>query len=103
MADDRERQELLTPREVRALLKIGPDLLHDLVRRGDLPAIVLGKRHQRFRRDDVQNLIDQRRAQCGGKATRAFTKNSPAGLITRTSGSREFPEFVSRRKRPTPS
>ncbi|ACY46970.1 helix-turn-helix domain-containing protein [Rhodothermus marinus] len=49
---------LLTPREVCALLRIGRTTLWELRRRGLLRAVYVG-RSPRFRREDVEQLVER--------------------------------------------
>ena len=58
---------LLTPREVCSLLRIGRTTLWELRRRGLLRAIYVG-RSPRFRREDVETLVERLAAE---------TANSP--------------------------
>jgi excisionase family DNA binding protein len=53
--------ELLTPDEVAAMLKMTPARVLDWGRQGKLPRIKLGK-FVRFHRADVERLIEQRTA-----------------------------------------
>ncbi len=48
--------ELLTPDDVTALLKVKKSWLYDVVERGDLPCVRLG-RSLRFRRLDLEAFI----------------------------------------------
>lgn len=51
----------LTLPEVAQILRLSPDTIHRLVRRGKLRAFRL-TRHFRFHRADVRDLLDQGRA-----------------------------------------
>ncbi|MEN6370423.1 MAG: helix-turn-helix domain-containing protein [Armatimonadota bacterium] len=54
-------EELLTPKEVMEMLRIGRTTLHKLVREGKLPAVHIGYRTYRFRSKDVEAFIESAR------------------------------------------
>ena len=53
-----ESTELLTEREVAALLRVAPSTVGRWAARGLIPVIVLPSGRRRFRRDDVTLLLE---------------------------------------------
>jgi excisionase family DNA binding protein len=51
-----EQADILTKEQVADLLGLRPSTIDDLRRRGDLPAIHLG-RHRRFLRSDIEQYV----------------------------------------------
>ena len=51
-----ERSDILTKEQVADLLGLRPSTVDDLRRRGELPAICLG-RHRRFLRADIEKYV----------------------------------------------
>lgn len=56
-----EQTQLITARQVAAILAVTPWAVYDLARRGDLPCIRIGNRCIRFLPDDVTEFIQSRR------------------------------------------
>jgi excisionase family DNA binding protein len=53
------RENLLTPEEVKDWLKLSVDAIRKKVQRGQLPAIRLDGRNLRFRPSDIQRWLDE--------------------------------------------
>ena len=61
-------KKLLTVSNVADLLSISKSLVYDLVERGDLPCVSVGKsKGYRFDPDDVRAFTQQRKTKNGGK------------------------------------
>lgn len=57
MMDD----ELLTAQDVAEILKVKKTFAYDLMRRGELPVVELGKRAKRVCRSDLEEFIKKSR------------------------------------------
>lgn len=55
--------ELLNTKKVADLLGVRPWTIYSLVKRGDLPAIKIGGRIIRFRRESIENWMTAREAE----------------------------------------
>ncbi len=55
--------ELLNAKKVAALLGIRPWTVYQLVKRGELPAVRIGSRIVRFRRESIENWMTAREAE----------------------------------------
>jgi excisionase family DNA binding protein len=62
-------ETLLTPAEVRDVLRVSPRTLDNLIARGVLPVVRFGKA-RRFKRDDVVRCVERHRIE-NGTATEA--------------------------------
>jgi excisionase family DNA binding protein len=51
-------KNLITIKEVQALLGVGKDWIYDRIKRGDLKAYKLG-RYLRFNMDDIETLVEK--------------------------------------------
>ena len=59
--DARQTDRFLTKPEVRESLRIGPRLLNELIRSGDLEIVRLGQRTIRIRESAVRRLVEERK------------------------------------------
>jgi excisionase family DNA binding protein len=56
-------QEFLSPKEVSRLLKLHPSTLYKWVKRNAIPFFRIGEKFVRFRRADIEHLIEKGRDQ----------------------------------------
>ncbi len=56
-----KEEEWLTIDEIAKDLRVHPATVRNLIRQGDLPAILVGKRTYRIHRNDYQEFLQKRR------------------------------------------
>ena len=62
-----DKTELLTRKEAAELLSCSPKFITRLERQGLLPCLALGSHYRRFRRADIEALINKKTKMRGGQ------------------------------------
>ena len=68
--DAKPTDRFLTKPKVRETLRIGPRLLNELIRSGDLEIVWLGQRAVRIRESALRRLVDERCRSSGERGGR---------------------------------